>query len=145
MDYTELAGEFLQSMFLLQKSRPQKKIAGSMQGEIFVLYYLLRQGSDIVPGEISKIMCISSARTAAALNNLERKGLVTREIDKGDRRRILISLTSAGRELAREHQKNVVCDTVKMLRLLGENDALEYIRIIKKLAALCENGLNGNE
>lgn len=145
MDYIELATKFLQNMQLLHKSRPQKKITESMQGEIFVLHYLFHQGDDVVPGEISNIMNISSARTAAALNSLERKGFIIRDIDKNDRRRILIRLTEEGRDSAQKHQQELIQNTVKMLRLLGDDDAREYIRITGKLAELWKSGTNGNQ
>ncbi|MDR0840274.1 MAG: winged helix DNA-binding protein [Christensenellaceae bacterium] len=145
MDYTELAAQLLQTMRLLHKTGPQKKIAGSMQGETFVLRYLFRRGSDVAPGEISSTMDISSARIAAALNSMEQKGLVTREIDKNDRRKILVKLTPAGCALAQRHQRDVIENAATMLRLLGDEDAREYIRITAKLADICKNKMSGKK
>jgi DNA-binding MarR family transcriptional regulator len=129
-------------MLLLRKTSPQKKIAESMQGEIFVLKYLFRKGDTVVPGDISDTMGISSARTAAALNNLEHKGFVTREIDKDDRRRILVKITPEGKAFAQKHLQDVIQNTAEMLSLLGEEDAKEYIRITEKLADICGNQMS---
>ena len=41
---------------------------------------------------------LSTARIAAMLNNLERKGAITRARDKADRRRVVVRLTAQGRE-----------------------------------------------
>ena len=142
MDYEVLAEKFLQSMFFVQKSGPQKKIAGSMRGETFVLNYIYLHGGNVVPGEISDTMGISSARIAATLNSLEKKGFITRQIDTNDRRRVLVELTQAGKDTAEQHRQSAVEDTAKMLNLLGEHDAKEYVRITGRLAELILN--NGN-
>lgn len=136
MDYTKLAEQLLQSMFVFHRSDPQKKIHDSMHGEAFVLQCIYQHAGELVPGEIRDIMDISSARIAATLNSLEKKALITRQIDASDRRRILIALTPAGKEAAEAHQRAVTENAATFLRLLGEHDAMEYVRITKKLAQL---------
>jgi len=79
-------------------------------------------------------MGISTARIAAALGSLESKGLITRRIDEKDRRRILVELTDAGREKEAEHAKGIMRVLVRMLENLGEADAIEFLRILKKVA-----------
>lgn len=132
----QLAERFLQGMFLLRKSGPQKRIAESMQGEIFVLQCVYQYKGELAPGEISNIMDISSARIAATLNSLEKKGLITRQIDLSDRRRIIVELTPAGEDRAEKHNQFVMEDTATLLGLLGERDATEYVRITERLAEL---------
>ena len=51
-----------------------------------------------------------------------------------DRRRILVDLTEAGREQAKKHYEMIMNITVNMLQYLGEEDATELVRIMKKLA-----------
>jgi len=134
MDYIKLAEEFMQKMFLLNKARPQRKLHESMQGESFVLHYISFHENSVLPSEICKMMGISSARIAAALNSLESKGIVTRRIDVSDRRRILVDLTPKGKAMAGEQRQEMLENTSKLLSLLGENDAREYVRLTGKLA-----------
>ncbi|GAA4653265.1 transcriptional regulator [Anaerocolumna aminovalerica] len=136
MDYMELAKQFLHNSYQFRKRGHQKKIDETMQGEAFAILYILRQGDIVLPSEISNEMNISSARVAAMLNSLENKGLVTRQIDKSDRRKILVELTQEGKELAEKHNQMVVNNTARMLELLGEHDAKELVRIMGKLAML---------
>lgn len=136
MNYEELAKEFLHSSYQFRSHGHQKKIDGTMQGEIFATSYILRQGGMVLPSEISGEMNISSARVAAILNNLEVKGFVTRQIDKSDRRRILVSLTQEGTEFAEKHNKMVLKSTAMMLESLGEYDAKELVRIMGRLSEL---------
>ena len=135
MDYTKLAMEFLENMNTLRKANFQKSFSDSMRGEVFILQYISQHEGLVLPSAISHEMNISSARITAALNNMENKGLVTREIDKSDRRRILIQLTQAGKDLAAQHWQNHINHAIHMLSLLGEHDAQEYVRMTKKLAS----------
>jgi len=142
MDYEELAKQFLHNSFQFRKRGHQKKIDETMQGEAFAILYILRQGDIVLPSEISNEMNISSARVAAMLNSLENKGLVTRQMDKSDRRKILVELTQEGKEMAEKHNQMVVNNTARMLELLGEHDAKELLRIIGKLAKLAPKIIN---
>lgn len=122
-------------MFALANARPNMNIAESLRGEIIVLHYIEKDGGPVKPSEISRGIKRTTARVAATLNNLEKKGLVTREIDADDRRRILVRITHAGRELIKEKRRDAVRMTAKMLSSLGEEDARAYVRITGKLVA----------
>ena len=134
MYYEELADELLRKMQVLQRAKPQKNLADAVQGEAFVLRYIAHHGSSVLPGEIGQKMEVSSARVAVTLNNLEKKGLITRQIDRKDRRKILVEITQDGKDFAEQHQKFVLEIAANMLRLLGEEDAKEYVRITGRLA-----------
>lgn len=136
MDYMELAHEFMESMKAFRKARMHKNINDSLHGEAFILQCIYQQGGEILPGEISNEMEVSSARVAAALNSLEKKKLITRNIDVNDRRRILVALTPAGIEFAEQYRQTILRDTAGMLEKLGEHDAQEYVRINKRLAEI---------
>lgn len=136
MDYTELAKQFLHNTYQFRTCGHQKKIDGTMQGETFALLYILKQGDIVLPSEISNEMNISSARVAAILNNLENKGYITRQIDKSDRRKILVELTRKGVRRAEKQNQMVISITARMLELLGEHDAKELVRIMGKLVKL---------
>jgi MarR family transcriptional regulator, organic hydroperoxide resistance regulator len=134
VDYTKLAQDFMEVMNQLRKRKTQKHLNDSMQGEHFILFYVSHHQGDSIPSEISNEMGISTARIAAALNNLESKGMITRTIDVTDRRRILIKLTDAGQKHVEQHHKMIMEITTNMLKYLGEDDAKDLIRIMKKLA-----------
>jgi len=134
MDYKDLAKEFSANMSMLNASRPHRDIDRAMQGEMFVLHFLADRDEEILPGEISAQMNVSSARVAQALNNIEKKGWITRHIDPADRRRILVNLTHEGKTAVEAHVRNRDEMTANMLSLLGEEDAKEYVRLVGKLA-----------
>ncbi len=133
MDYNDLADDFMRTLYTLKKNRVQRKLNESLQGGQYILHYLFIRGEAVIPGEISCEMSISTARTATALNNLEDKGLVTREINKNDRRQILVTLTEKGKKLAEEHIDELKQRSVRLLKSLGEYDAKELVRILHKI------------
>ena len=139
MDFTKLAEEYMEQMQMFRKFKPQQKINESMHGEAFALHFIASNSDPLIPSEISDAMGISGARIAATLNSLENKGCITRSIDPSDRRRILVTLTEIGRDQEDEYRRMMLCTIEKMLRLLGESDAKEYIRITRKMAELAES------
>lgn len=134
MDYEHMAHEYLKTMYEMRKRKSHKQINDSMHGENFVLLYISQHKGNVIPSDISNEMGITSARIAATLNSLEGKGLIERRIDADDRRRILIDLTEQGKEQVQKHYKMITSMVTNMLEYLGEEDAEEFIRIMKKLA-----------
>ncbi|MFF0411150.1 MarR family winged helix-turn-helix transcriptional regulator [Kitasatospora sp. NPDC004745] len=69
--------------------------------EFDVLATLLRSGAPhvLTAGELSAAVMVSSAALTNRIDHLVAKGLVERAVDPAHRRRVLISLTDAGREL----------------------------------------------
>jgi len=136
MDYSELAIELFNIMQSLKKEKSHNNINETLHGEAFVLDYIANHNGDVLPGEIGHEMHVSTARIAVALNGLEKKELITRRIDKHDRRKILVGITIAGKELANKNRQSCLSAVIKTLELLGEDDAKEYVRINKKLAKI---------
>jgi DNA-binding MarR family transcriptional regulator len=136
MDYVKLAADFLGKTQLIMKSRVNKSIDEVVQGEGFVLRYIALSDGCVFSGEIGHAMCVSTARVAAALNSLEEKGLITRQIDASDRRKILVSVTSEGKLVANRLFRAAVAVIEKRFALLGEHDAMEYVRITGRLVEI---------
>ncbi|MDL2258077.1 MarR family winged helix-turn-helix transcriptional regulator [Eubacteriales bacterium OttesenSCG-928-K08] len=136
MDYSELANTFLLEMHKSRRMGGHKNITSTMQGETHALQYIYHLNCSVMPGEISNGLGVSSARVATTLNSLEKKGYVRREINKDDRRKILVSLTPQGEAAAKAHHKFVHDEVTKMLMALGEHDATEFVRIIRRLSEM---------
>jgi len=64
--------------------------------ELAVLQRLERSGTS-TPGDLAGEENVTSAAVAASLRSLSRRGLVARAHDPADRRRVLLTLTAAGR------------------------------------------------
>lgn len=133
MDFNALADELMQTMHRFHKANPRKPLNAAVQGEMFTLHYLCHLDREVLPGEISAEMNISTARIAATLNSLEAKGLITRRIDPTDRRRILVKITPLGKATDTKHFIAHKNELVQALQSVGEDDAKSFVRILKKL------------
>jgi len=138
-DYFALANEFIQNIQSVQRAGQQKNIFDGVHGEALVLHCIKERRDEIVPGEISGAMGISSARVAAILSGLENKGLITREIDVRDRRRIIVRLTQKGIDTEAEKKCKYLSLLTKVFEALGEWDASEFVRLTGRLAEVISN------
>ncbi len=129
----DLAREFLEEFFRLGRYHHSRQIGNSMKGEAFLLMYLWKKQDCATPGELGKAMRTSSARVAAALNNLERKGQILRKTDEKDRRKIRVELTPKGAEQAREWQQMPIRMVTRLMEELGEADAQQMLHIMKRI------------
>ena len=143
MDYSILAAELLDNMQALRRAKPHRNMGDAMQGEAFVLHYLDNHSGEAMPSEIGSDMNVSSARIAQTLNSIEKKGWITRQIDTDDRRRILVRLTPEGKNETEKLRQTAIGLATKILRLLDEEDAMEYVRLTGKLSEriLANNGI----
>ena len=98
MDFFEqIAREQVRAMILNHARREDLSQIFS-QGEMRLLGCLNAGADGRTAGELSTLLDLSTARIAAMLNNLERKGAITRARDTADRRRVVVRLTEQGRQ-----------------------------------------------
>jgi len=86
------------------------------------------------PSTMSERRGVSRNTISALVSNLEAQGLVQRRIDVDDRRRFIVELTEAGRELARK-QANVHYQTMSsFFDALSPDEQETLIELLEKLA-----------
>jgi len=137
MDYELLTTELFVQLEKFHQMKPTVEFTNFRQGEILVLNYLFEnETAEELPSHISSCLNLSTARVAATLNSLEKKGYISRIMSPADRRKIIVALTDSGRafiSIKREKMKNVFRS---MLTLLGESDAKEFIRLLSRLEVI---------
>ena len=101
----------------------------SQFGTLETLYHL----GPMCQTEIGKKILRSSGNITLVIDNLEKRGLVRREREEGDRRRVSVHLTPEGRELiAKVFPEHVTLITSAMSVLTPEEQA-DLARLCKKL------------
>ncbi|MGN0802767.1 MAG: MarR family winged helix-turn-helix transcriptional regulator [Candidatus Faecivicinus sp.] len=134
MDYRALAEELLAAM--AYQTMPTEEPKQLSVGERGILNYLHYHNNDAFAGEISRDLGITTGRTAIALKNLEKKGLIQRSASETDRRCVVVRITEAGSQAAEAFRLRVLDSVEDVLRALGERDAPEYVRLVKRIAAM---------
>lgn len=132
-EYVDLARELAETKSQMVRLRTVRDITEPDNGEIYVLGYLAGRKKPIHPKDISDIMDISTARIARLLNQLEEKKFVERTADPLNGRQTLIHLLPAGYEQHQKDTENFNQRSINFLKALGKKDAMEYVRLQKKI------------
>lgn len=83
--------------------------------------------------DIREYLSISKAAVSQMLGSLEKKGYINRDIDKNNRRNLIVTLTQKGRELLSHKEKQFDDKLEKIMAGLGEDDVKQLISIINRL------------
>lgn len=102
------------------------------QGTCLILK-ILRNAGQLTAGEIAKKLDVSTARVAAALNSLEKKGCVERLKSATDGRMVVVRLTASGRAALESREEQLLAIIGRILGKLTEEELLSLLHIIEKL------------
>ena len=128
--YIKMIEDF-DKMIINFQSEAMDKFNLYSKGETCALHFLLEKGDFVLPSEISMALQCSAARITKLITQLEQKGQVVREIDKGDRRKIKIILTDSGRERALKEREEMYNNFKMIFMEMGEEDSKEFMRTLK--------------
>lgn len=79
------------------------------------------------------------------LGSLEKKGFINRDIDKGNRRNLIVTLTPEGRRNL-EHQYSEFSDRLeKIISRLGEDDVRQMVTIVNRMIEITNEIDRGEE
>ena len=98
-------------------------------------------------GEIATGLRIPSPSLTRMLTKLEERGLVVRSLDKDDRRRILVELTSRGQRLIEDHRVfsgTSLVRATKNLSAVEQRNLTESVATLVRLARELEEGDAGD-
>lgn len=91
--------------------------------------------------DVRGYLSISKAAVSQMLGSLERKGYINRDIDKNNRRNLIVTLTSKGREVLINNYNEFDDRLDKIITYLGEDDVKQLITIINRMIEIM-NKLN---
>lgn len=132
------ADQLIHAGFLMSRLRSGRGIDQKLRGMPVVLRELIIAGGELSPGELAKRMGVSDARVANILRSLEERGLVTRAGAAKDKRRVVVTITDAGRIAADKIRDEGVEMVADFLKELGEEDARDLVRVINRVAEVME-------
>lgn len=138
MQFDDLTEEFLETISLMM-SQSKRQTTKMHCGEMGILCYLGQHDDEVTPGRLQKKLNVGSGRIANALGSLETKGLIIRRNATDDKRKTYISLTDAGRAILDDQWKNYVNHNKTVLTMMGEEEAREYVRLLKLFVMLSED------
>jgi DNA-binding MarR family transcriptional regulator len=132
----KLADDLMSAFFRFRNfSGEYPEDLGVKMPELFALKMLAKKESggkccSSVMGEIRDELNVSKPAISGLMSSLEKKGLVTREIDKSDRRRVDVGLTPDGKDAiskAKAYHSELLEDAIQTM---GEDKAHELIKLL---------------
>jgi DNA-binding MarR family transcriptional regulator len=131
----ELAGQAWQAMRALVTDRydRRKKVCDAL-GMSFIRAKALRRiaGGPMTMRELAAALGTDPPYTTVVVDDLERRGLVTRTVRAGDRRSKIVAITAAGDEQARLAER-ILGDPPGPVRALPAEDLASLGRILTTL------------
>lgn len=115
---------------------------GVTPGELIMLSKVAKR-CDTLDGivnvsDLHSALHISRPAISQMLNNLERRGLITREIHSDDRRKITVSLTPDGAELLHEVETSRDEDYEDIIERFGEENLRTLTSLLLRLTEIYE-------
>lgn len=95
-DVQELIGKFMYLNKTAHELLCQKAYDLNISPQQFYLLNMLQHNSSINQKELAEILKITPATLSVRIKRLEKAGLLTREIDKKDKRNFILKLTDEG-------------------------------------------------
>ncbi|MFT8593392.1 MAG: MarR family transcriptional regulator [Bifidobacterium sp.] len=131
MSFADEAFEQIRRNFRSAHSGMMKKANRESQGEPLILSILMRKGEQ-TPSRLAEFSGSSSARISAVLGTLEKKGMITRRIDPDDRRNILVSITSQGKERIENNHREMRETLTWIFEQMGEQKTHDFMKLMNE-------------
>jgi MarR family transcriptional regulator, 2-MHQ and catechol-resistance regulon repressor len=118
--------------------------AGLCLTDFAALEALLHKGP-LTISQIQEKVLLASGSMTAAIDRLEKRGLVVRKFTPSDRRARVVELTQEGKRVAAEYFEKHARDLEALMSALSAEEKRQVYASLKKLGLLAEQKLNGGE
>lgn len=105
--------------------------------QLVCVRHLLRHGA-MAPGTLARGISLSPATVTGIIDRLEKRGLVTRERSKDDKRKVEIALTDEGRRLGEQMPPPLHETFSRRLKELSVEEQAEIDRVLAKIVSMME-------
>jgi DNA-binding MarR family transcriptional regulator len=104
------------------------------ESQFLTLDALVRASATLTVGEIQRNIGVLPAQMSRIIRSLESafaKPLIKCDLNRTDKRKIDVTLTTSGRKAYEEFRDSRLAKTVDILRHLEDHDRLEFVRICR--------------
>jgi DNA-binding MarR family transcriptional regulator len=90
-------------------------------------------------------LAVSKAAVSQMLGGLEKRGYIRREIDRDNRRKIIITLTEKGETAVDKAEKNMDLLMSRIIKQFGEKNSRDFVRLLNRFAEIVDEAVNKTE
>ena len=105
------------------------------RGMYTILKFIHEADKDVLAGDISKSLNISTARVAVALTSLKKRNFIEKIKSNDDARKTIVKITDIGKTALEERQNKIIKNITDLLNKLSNRDSKILLEIITKLVA----------
>lgn len=120
-------------LFQIVGNKKNASLLESLRGENAVLTYLVRAQEDVHPGDLAEKLSLVPGRMTDILKTLEKKGMIRREQDPEDRRRVLVRITPKGTRSVTGRREQIREQYSGLYEALGLEDTVKLIELLQKM------------
>lgn len=136
MNDKELATKLLKDLWDNRPNRFNNFLDESNKGEFGLLNYIYFETKEVSAGMLSEKLKVSTARIASILNSLEAKKLIKRKIGTDDKRKVVVEITTEGKEIIKKYQEEVVNKVSYIISRIGQEKAKQYFDIMLEINSI---------
>lgn len=122
---------------LLKVSKSEKKQAIDVVDDaskgLFLALQLIKDNEGLTAGELAKKFKVSTARVAVVLRNLEEKGYIIKQVDKSDKRKVIIKISELGLEKHRESSLKVLDKVLQLFENFTDEELVTFVNLLTKI------------
>jgi len=139
-------GRLLRRLDKIMSAHVQSKFDGfDLTFQQWIALRVVRDGIVSNAGELAADLGITTGATTRMIDQLEEKGLLTRDRTSEDRRVVRLGITPAGRLAAKELQDHVVSAWNEVLVDFAQEEADQLVLLLTKLLAAAERVAAANK
>lgn len=112
-----------------------EKIEDGYSGMFYILKILSEAKEELTAGDVTNKFGTSTARTAVALTNLEKKGYITRTKSESDQRQTIVKITGDGLIALNSRKNELFSNIHRYLEKLSTKEQKQLYQILQKLIA----------
>ncbi|MDE6565812.1 MAG: MarR family transcriptional regulator, partial [Clostridia bacterium] len=103
------------------------------KGKLMILKVLYCSKQENTAGDLAKVLNVSTARIATAINSLESKGFVVRNHSVNDGRKVIIAITESGKQALQDYNNQIKRTIQGLFGKLTDEELDTFINLSKKL------------
>jgi DNA-binding MarR family transcriptional regulator len=139
-DIARTAADLRVTIGRLSRRLRARGVAGDLTMPEALVLARLERGGPATPGALAKSERVQPQSMGTTLAGLAERGLVSRSQDQEDRRRVVISLTEAGRQLiygVQRAREEVLCRAMTEALTTAEREQVaDVLPLLERLASL---------
>ncbi len=139
IDRKEIAEEILNNVGKKRCKHLTEFLDDWTKGLYVILRVIDKSETEVVAGDLSKALNVSTARMAVALSTLDAKKWIKKHKSNSDARKTVVQLTDLGRIKLKEREEQLVQIISEFLEKLDDSEVNQLFNIIKKTVLMEED------